>query len=297
MEMTPGSAEETERCLFGLLSIGMLEFVEGAPSRPPADATTEAVRARILDAHGHVNTRDHFEALGVPRTAGPAEVKAAFLRLAKEFHPDVHHQPALADLRDRLTSVFARITEAYGVLSDPARRVAFESGQRSPEAPRTRKVSVKEPPPPAAPPPPADPGLAGQQVEEALAKAEEDFATGQYWEVLQTLHDGLLSNVSGRMASRARMLRAQCHLKNPEAQKLAEAELKAVVAQDPGFPDAYFLLGTIYRAGGANALATSMFRKVLELKPRHPGAREELSAMEGVPVAAPGLLSKLLRRG
>jgi hypothetical protein len=39
-----------------------------------------------------------------------------------------------------------------------------------------------------------------------------------------------------------------------------------------------------------------MFRKVLELKPRHAGAREELAAMEGTPAPAPGLLSRLLKR-
>jgi tetratricopeptide (TPR) repeat protein len=294
LDMAPVSIEEAERSLFGLLSIGMLEFVEGAPARPAPAAGTAAARARILEAHGRVGTRDHFEVLGVARSASPAEVKAAFLRLAKEFHPDVHHQPALSDLRDRLTAVFARITEAHGILSDPATRAGYEAERRPPEPVREPRIDLK--PEPVAPPPPVDPGLARQHLDEAVTQAEEHFAAGQYWEVLQLLHEGLLSNVQGRAVSRARTLRAQCHLKNPEAQKQAESELKLVVAQDPGFPEAYFLLGAIYRAGGASALAASMFRKVLELKPRHAGAREELAAMEGAPLPNPGLLGRLLRR-
>jgi tetratricopeptide (TPR) repeat protein len=296
LEVTAFTREEAERSLFGLLCIGMLEYVEGAPAQRPEDSGREAVRAAILDAHAHITSRDHFQVLGVARTAGAAEVKAAFLRLAKQFHPDVHHQPALADLRDKLTGVFARITEAYQVLSEPVARAAYEAAQQlhEPRAPVAPAIVAA----PAPPEPPADPSWSRQQAEDTVAKAEGHYAEGRYWDVLQILEDSLLASLSGRPASRARTLKAQCYLKNPHWQKQAEEELKAVIMQDPGYPEAFFLLGTIYRAAGAKARAATMFRKVLELKPRHAGAREELAALEGTTLpTGSGLLGKFLRRG
>jgi curved DNA-binding protein CbpA len=296
LSLAPVGGEEAQRSLFGLLSIGMLEYVEGgAPPVASDGGTSDAVRAQILEAHARVTTRDHFEVLGVPPTAKPAEVKAAFLRLAKQFHPDVHHQPALADLRDKLTAVFARLTEAYQVLSEPMARAAYEA-QSSLSNSRVSAAKAEAQAPAAEAPPVMDSLQARQRAEAAVTQAEEHFAAGLYWEVLQALDESVLASLQGRAASRGRSLKAQCHLKNPEAQKQAEAELKALIAQDPGYAEAYFLLGTIYRAGGANARASSMFRKALELKPRHQGAREELAALEGAPLPAPGLLGKLWRR-
>ena len=294
----PMGRDEVERSLFGLLSIGMLEYVAVAPAPRSEDVSTESVRTSILDAHARVATRDHFEVLGLSASAKPAEVKAAFLRLAKQFHPDVHHQPSLADLRAKLTAIFARITEAYGVLSDPVARAAYEAARHVREVRPTPERAAAPPPEPAPPSPPEPaPSWSQGEAEEAVSKAEEHYAAGRYWDVLQILEDGLLASLTGRVASRARTLKAQCYLKNPHWQRQAEEELKAVVLQDPGFSEAYFLLGTIYRAAGANTRAATMFRKVLELKPRHAGAREELAALEGGPLPpSSGLLGKLLGR-
>jgi len=50
------------------------------------------------------------EILGLPRDASSAEVRAAYIRLAKEFHPDAHPGDSAAEIR------FKRITEAYNEL-------------------------------------------------------------------------------------------------------------------------------------------------------------------------------------
>lgn len=58
---------------------------------------------------------DHDAALGLSHQASPEEIRPAYGRLAKEYHPDVSKLP---DAQQR----FVRITEAYEVLRDPARR-------------------------------------------------------------------------------------------------------------------------------------------------------------------------------
>jgi len=63
---------------------------------------------------------DYYEVLGVPRDAGTETIKAAFRRLARRYHPDISTDP---DAEQR----FKEIAEAYGVLSDPARRASYDA--------------------------------------------------------------------------------------------------------------------------------------------------------------------------
>lgn len=64
---------------------------------------------------------DHYEVLGIERTATPDEVKKAYRRLARELHPDVN--PG-ADAQER----FKLVTHAYDVLSDPQQREQYDLG-------------------------------------------------------------------------------------------------------------------------------------------------------------------------
>jgi molecular chaperone DnaJ len=63
--------------------------------------------------------RDYYEVLGVPRTATPEDVKSAFRRLARQYHPDVNKEP---DAEEK----FKELNEAYAVLSDEQKRAAFD---------------------------------------------------------------------------------------------------------------------------------------------------------------------------
>ncbi len=63
--------------------------------------------------------RDYYEVLGVSRGASDDELKSAFRRLARQYHPDVNNSP---DAEER----FKEINEAYAVLSDADRRAAYD---------------------------------------------------------------------------------------------------------------------------------------------------------------------------
>jgi molecular chaperone DnaJ len=65
------------------------------------------------------SNRDYYEVLGVSRQASPEELKSAFRKLARQFHPDVSKEP---DAEDR----FKEINEAYGVLSDSEKRARYD---------------------------------------------------------------------------------------------------------------------------------------------------------------------------
>lgn len=63
--------------------------------------------------------RDYYETLGVPRDANKDDIKKAFRKLARQYHPDVSQEP---DAEAR----FKEINEAYDVLSDDDKRARYD---------------------------------------------------------------------------------------------------------------------------------------------------------------------------
>lgn len=63
--------------------------------------------------------RDYYEVLGVDKSASDKEIKSAFRKLAKKYHPDVNKEPDAADK-------FKEAQEAYAVLSDEDKRRQYD---------------------------------------------------------------------------------------------------------------------------------------------------------------------------
>ncbi len=70
------------------------------------------------------SNRDFYEILGIPRNASAEEIKSAFRKLARQYHPDVSQEP---DAEEK----FKEINEAYGVLSDPQKRSRYDQYGRA----------------------------------------------------------------------------------------------------------------------------------------------------------------------
>ncbi len=66
-----------------------------------------------------MNKRDYYEVLGVSKDADQNEIKSAFRKLAKKYHPDVSKEP---DAQEK----FKEAQEAYAVLSDETKRKQYD---------------------------------------------------------------------------------------------------------------------------------------------------------------------------
>lgn len=91
--------------------------------------------------------KGYWAVLGLSPGADLAAIKAAYRRRAKQLHPDRNPHP-------RAREEFHLVSEAYRVLSDPARRAAYEEAARRPPRPRPAENARTAPPEPPPQPPP-----------------------------------------------------------------------------------------------------------------------------------------------
>jgi curved DNA-binding protein CbpA len=149
-------------------------------------------RAASLDA------MDYFEVLRLPQTAGAAEVKAAYYRESRAYHPDRFAALPSAELRDLIGRIYRRINEAYTVLRDDAKRQRYLGDVAGPD--RARKLRFTE-------------------VEEAAVKDAQK----------RKLEEQLGTTPNGRKLFAAA-------LKDVEAQRweAAERALKSALMYEPG---------------------------------------------------------------
>src|SRR5439155_9449961 len=94
------------------------------PRRPPRDSargnSSNADRPR---SRTEMATQTPYEVLGVKREATAEEIRAAYRKLAKEFHPDLNPGKPAAEAR------FKAITAAHEILSDPEKRGRYDRGE------------------------------------------------------------------------------------------------------------------------------------------------------------------------
>ena len=64
--------------------------------------------------------RDYYEVLGVSKTASDSEIKSAYRKLAKKYHPDMNPGDKEAEAK------FKEVNEAYEVLSDKDKRARYD---------------------------------------------------------------------------------------------------------------------------------------------------------------------------
>lgn len=227
-----------------------------APSAgPAAPGSPEAMlREALLAVAPRVKERDLFVRLGVPPTAGSDEVKGAFLKLARQFHPDRFAAPSLADLHDQVRDFFSAVNEAYEVLSDDRRRaeyVASRQGATTAQGEAARLDFHK-----------GEACLRTRDLVRARGFLESAVRADPRPEHQAALAHALVLDPARRDRDRARQL-------------LAEA------MKDRGCDRAFFVAGLLARDEKDDGSAERLFRAAVQANPKNVDAVRELRAAEG----------------
>src|SRR4029453_2183931 len=122
-----------------------------------------------------------------PKASHEAQVKEAYFRLARVFHPDAQKDPAVADLADQSRAIFIRMGEASATLMGSGRRSNYEADLAARQSRLRPEVTAA--PSPLSP----EAGLEaeGRAAFESARAAERLFQDGKFWEAIQLLERAL----------------------------------------------------------------------------------------------------------
>lgn len=237
---------------------------------------------------------DYYAILGVSRTATPTEIRDAYLKLARDTHPDKVKDPVA---RKKAEDVFKNVTAAYDTLSkDRSRR---EYAAKSPNAgePRTPPTPTKAAPPvvqgpplpprearsepaPASTPAPAT-IASGRMNDDVLGQGIEAFKKQDYHTAVQLLNMAVNQNDG---SARAHFMLALALAKNPNWVRDALQHLETAVKIDPKSIPYQVELALLLQSQGLKLRAKRAMETAFALGPEHP---DVVRGLKEIPLAPP----------
>lgn len=205
-----------------------------------------------------------FHVLEIPQDASPDEVKAAYHRLAKQWHPDRYHGAEKVEAEEK----FRQLAEAFSILKDPGKRLALME-----QMPRT----PAPPPPPPPPPPPTQvaketgahsPGE--RKAEDWAAMAKEALNEGRIDQARALIHYAI--RLDEGQASFHLLLATILEQESSDLRAVVKA-LEAAVRLAPRDADCHLRLAAHFQTLGMAARAQRHLQTAREIAPNHPKLR------------------------
>jgi tetratricopeptide (TPR) repeat protein len=216
-------------------------------------------KQKIREAYDALEHQDYYAMLGLKQESTRDEIKRAYFRLAKEYHPDRHFQSGLEELTPHLEMLFHRITEAYDTLLMEQKRKEYDT-ELSLKKFKGRREE------------PSGSSIAGQlQMGQQAFQRGEFKAAAYYFEAVvkgapdQVGHHVLLAKTLSQI---------------PGRQRDAETHYKKAIELDPSGVENYIGLGLHYKNSGMIQRAQRQFEEALIWDPDNRTAKEELKKLQ-----------------
>jgi len=222
-----------------------------------------------------------FEVLEIHPDASAEDIKTAYHRLAKQWHPDRYSgkEKEVAEAR------FRELAEAFSILKDPGRRLSLQQ-----QMPRTQ----------AAPPP-----STAQEQEAARERSPEDWAAmargafkdGKVDQARALIHYAI--RMDGSKASYHALLAAILEHEGGDVRAVVKA-LEMAVRLDPQDVESHIKLSEYFQKQGMSARSQKHLQIARDLSPNHPKLRQSKAARpepkggkRHEPTPPPGLVDQL----
>lgn len=250
-------AEQHGAVLYGLWVIGGVRF----ESAPGADEQGAPGALRQLREHRDAQSdQSHFEILGVSDDASSAEIRSAFVKLAREFHPD-RYRGVSPEATRLAAEIFAGVSAAHDVLSDPKSRQTYASQRRRGSSVEAEREEVMR--------------VLGAEAE--FSKGEECLKRRNHQAALEHFSKAVEMNPEeGEFHGFYGWSLFLSQQQDPSVQAQAVEHLERAIGLAPRSVTGYYYLGRLRRTCGDEAEAGKMFRKVIEISPEHVEAAQEL---------------------
>ncbi len=99
-------------------------------------------KKKILFLYDNLDELSYYTLLGIDRRADAKDVKRAYFRVSREFHPDSYFRKNLGSYKSKIETIFKRIGTAYDVLSDPHMRKEYD--ENLPFEPNPEEIARQE---------------------------------------------------------------------------------------------------------------------------------------------------------
>jgi len=205
----------------------------------------------------------HFEILGLGQNATADEVGTAFVRAARQFHPDRLTSAGFADLQPLAEKILARINEAAMVLGNPTRRAEYLASLA--------------------------PGAQAQQNLPSLLEAENMFLKGEvflrkgdYGKAIESFALAVQGNPS---EPQYQAYLAWSRFDDPRARKEAIVRetlktLEGVLKERPKFARGFYWVGQLWKFLNESSKAEEAFREAVQVDSSFIEASRELRLIE-----------------
>lgn len=244
----------------------------------------ERKRREVICIHDHLDDLDHFEFFGVGRDADRGEIKRAYFKLSKRFHPDKHFRKELGPYNDMLERIFQQITKAHRILSDPKRRQTYEASLEdsgsaesggSEQGAGATPMSHNEVD--SATEGASDSGTKKRNAAFAqlVRRAKSSARSGDYEETTEHFRKALSLKRDADVALQAAQLLKQTRQHREEALLFARAAIRI----DDDHVEARMLLGDVLEEMGRTDEAMAVYREVRQLDKDHRGASRRLDTL------------------
>ena len=228
-----------------------------------ASTDLPAIRQMILKAYEEIEGGNHYQILGVTEGSTTGEIKKAYFKLAKLYHPDRHFDLEMQDMKGKLETLFARTTEAYNTLSSQAARDEYDLSRIK----GAKKIEFEEDK--------ADrTGTATNQFNRGM----KEYKAGNFWGALEAF--GWAARLDPINANYFYYLGLTL-LEMPRRRHEAEAAFKKAIEMEPSKADYHVALGELYLKSGLKARALTAFKEALNWDPDSARAKEGMLAAGG----------------
>ncbi|MEC4676397.1 MAG: DUF4388 domain-containing protein, partial [Nitrospirota bacterium] len=268
ISVSPLDEAETLKIICSLYNTRIIDVVAGTRPKAPSDtgkATAQpkpeldpAVADKIGKMYQQYKSLGYYGILNISRDATLNEIKCAYHKMAKEFHPDRYLHFQSDSLKKKLNAIFAYITEAYKVLSNPdsRRQQPAEPGPTIHDTKKTARMQFNK----------------GKE----FLDADFFFNKDNYELALRFFGKAVVLDSS---VPEYHYFYGIALLKSGKT-KEAELSMKKALKLDPGNADYMAELGYLYLELDFKARAKSTFQRALEIDPQNIKASEGLKKIK-----------------
>ncbi len=289
-QMPPADEEAASRFLFGLLILGLVNFVPAISAGPLScgdlvrgeeekKKREDRESAEVLDFYRIIRDGTPQAILGITESATQDQVKTAYLERKERYQPARFMKKVQQELKEELQIIEARLLEAFlkmrseklgaaraaGAGTEKLVSLDLESLSLRKELTKTEKQSMEE--------------ERSRMAEQFFGKARDYFKMGDYFNCIRYCE--FATSYSDRNAAVFGLL-GQALMRNPDYrwQKKAENAFLRAAELEPFNPGHCVALGHFYKSHGLFAKAKKEYEKTLELAPTHAEALSSLKELE-----------------